>query len=173
MSNLHIKKREALLTSVNLRKEIHGDETVKAMDLTLKMLVEAKAIENLFIEDTGILEKMWAVDGMPLLGAWQLSHRFKIEGIRAKIDRFTFEDCVIKRGLKATPTVNRTLELELKLQVHPGDQKCADRLWSFRSEKIMVELLQVQSTLSLTPLVAAGDAKIGRTSKADKEAATA
>ena len=150
MTDIHITKRTAVLKAVNLRKEFHGEETEKAMDLTLVLVVDAKSIAGLFAEEETVLDHLWTADGMPLLGSWELKHRFKIDGIAANVDRFTFEGCTIKKGLVARPAMNRAFEITAKLQVHPGDrQKCADHLWSFREEEIKVELQQMQTNLEL------------------------
>lgn len=151
MSEINIKPTTAVLKSVSLNKEVHGDENKKALDLSFVFKSPAKQMAGLFIEDENLIKHLWDKDGNPLLGSWCLAYRFQLEGMRLNVDRFKFEDCIIKKNLKVTPIIGRGFEVQMKIRVHPGTQKCADRLWDFRNEDVRISVVQVQQTMDLPP----------------------
>ena len=111
-----IHNHAAEITGLNVRRELHGDTNVVAVDISLTVSVHRKLIEAL---DPDVSLDLWTA-GKPtkLLGAIGLG--FQATTADVSLDDLEFEGVRIKKP-KATLEQGERLQLALKIQAVPDD----------------------------------------------------
>lgn len=150
MDPLKIEKRKARVMNVNLGNEKHGDEHEKRADVTVVFSAAADELRTLFGPNPDkVFDALWDSNGMPAAGSWVMSTGMKLEDIKAKISRLSFEGCRIKAGATLNPGINRTFVVSAKIQLYPGNKDCADTLWALTGEETTITLEVPQLELDL------------------------
>jgi len=113
---LKVLDKQAYVKNLNLRQEIHGDETVPAIDLNVTVTVDADAVSEL-MPDGGDL---WDPAGMPRFGeVYPLKLRHKFKNVEAKVDflgvQITLKGADLAK-MELTPKQDRKADLVCKIQ---------------------------------------------------------
>ena len=150
MKGLEIVTR-GKITNVNLRKQIHGDEYVKAFDVSISCSVPKDILKTLVPTaktDPAVADILFGKDDLPKLQEFyplKLAH--KIEGVKVKIKQMEFTDCDLAT-IELTPSAGGMVDLQFKVQgTGPGRNTVADSLWTLINEETNIKIVQLQGEL--------------------------
>ncbi len=154
---MQIKRTTATVDNVNLRKEHHGDDLVKAFDISLRLTTGAKVLDDFVPVAKGeplMRSVLFDVDGYPLYtDLFPLQVHDKVDGCivslfePGKNAAMKFTECNLA-GVKITPIHKNKVQLELKVQGTPTSD-VGERLWGAIKCDCDVEITKQQQELKL------------------------
>lgn len=139
------------ITNVNLRKQIHGDEYVKAFDVSISCSVPKAVLASLVPtakSDRSLADILFSKDDLPKLQElYPLKLAHKIEGVKVKIKQMEFASCDLAT-IELTPSAGGMIDLSFKVQgTGPGRNTVADSLWTLINEETKIKIVQLQGEL--------------------------
>lgn len=153
---MQIKRTTTIIDNVNLRKENHGEDLVKAFDISMRMTTTQTVLDSLIPVAKGedqMRKVIFDDKGYPKYeGIYPLCVHDKLEACfvtiyEGKKKQIKFSECNLA-SIKATPIYPHKVQLEFKVQGVPT-QDVGERLWGMIKKEVDVSVTKQQGELPL------------------------
>lgn len=111
------------LKNVNVRKEVHGEDDMNALDMKMIMILDESMVQQVFVEPESAQKSLWAETGDVRDADIALAINSVAKDQRVTLVSSMYEDMVFAPASvklqKAVPEAGKTLELTLTVSVYP------------------------------------------------------